>query len=227
MSFDLVLFALGGVLVDSERLAAEARAEALSTAGLRVSADDLLEDHAGQSTRDVLLAIEARAEAPIQATLIDEAERRAAERLARDLKPVEGARDALAGLGGRFCTVSDESLESARAQLGTAGLLPLLEGRIFAAPDLALKPRPAPDLFRFVLKKTGAKPKGCFAVEGTVAGVRAAKAAGVRALGFTGAGHAFPGLADRLTDAGAETVLRRLGELKPVLTALAEWSGEV
>ncbi|HEV7254873.1 MAG TPA: HAD-IA family hydrolase [Mesorhizobium sp.] len=227
MSFDLVLFALGGVLVDSERPAAEARAEALAGAGLPVSADELLEDFPGQSTKEVLLRLEKRAHAPIRATLIAEADAQVAARLSRDVKPVAGAREALAALGGRYCTVSDEPLERARAMLGAAELLPPLEGRIFAAPDLKLKPRPSTDLFRFVVEKTGVKPARCFAVEASAAGIAAAKATGMRAVGFSGASHAFPGLADRLTDAGAETVLRRLADLTGVLTALAEWSEEI
>jgi len=226
MSFDLVLFPLGGVLVESERLAAEARAGVLDGAGLTVSAEELLEDFPGLSTKEVLLRLENRANRPVEATLIEEADKAVAARLARDLKPVAGAREALAALGGRYCAASDEPLERARAMLATAELLPLLEGRIFAAPDLKLKPRPAPDLFRFIVEKTGAKPARCFAVEASAAGVAAAKATGMRAIGFSGASHAFPGLADRLTEAGAETVLRRLSDLKGVVAALAQWSAE-
>ena len=43
----------------------------------------------------------------------------------------------------------------------------------------------------------------------------------MRVIGFTGAAHTYPGHADALTDAGAETVIRRWAELKPVLAALA------
>ena len=46
----------------------------------------------------------------------------------------------------------------------------------------------------------------------------------MRVIGFTGASHSYPGHADALTDAGAETVIRRWAELKPVLAALSEWS---
>ena len=55
-------------------------------------------------------------------------------------------------------------------------------------------------------------------------GIAGAKAAGMRVIGFTGASHSYPGHADALTDAGAETVIRRWAELQPVLAALAEWS---
>ena len=55
-------------------------------------------------------------------------------------------------------------------------------------------------------------------------GVHGASAAGMRVIGFTGASHSWPGHADRLTDAGAETVISRLADLQAVIEALSEWS---
>jgi beta-phosphoglucomutase-like phosphatase (HAD superfamily) len=54
--------------------------------------------------------------------------------------------------------------------------------------------------------------------------VAGAKAAGMRVIGFTGAAHSYPGHADRLTEAGAETVIRRWAEFPAVLAALSEWA---
>ena len=45
----------------------------------------------------------------------------------------------------------------------------------------------------------------------------------MRVIGFTGAAHSYPGHADALTEAGAETVIRRWSELKGVIAALSEW----
>ncbi len=41
-------------------------------------------------------------------------------------------------------------------------------------------------------------------------GVEAARAAGMRVVGFTGGSHTYLSHADKLTDAGAETVLSRM-----------------
>ncbi|MCA0340716.1 MAG: HAD family hydrolase, partial [Proteobacteria bacterium] len=49
------------------------------------------------------------------------------------------------------------------------------------------------------------------------------RAAGMRVVGFTGASHTYPSHADRLTEAGAETVISRMSELPDVIAALAEW----
>jgi beta-phosphoglucomutase-like phosphatase (HAD superfamily) len=62
-------------------------------------------------------------------------------------------------------------------------------------------------------------------VEDSVHGVHAARAAGMRVIGFTGASHTYPSHADKLTDAGAETVISRMTDLPGVVAALAEWEG--
>ncbi|MFN3502552.1 MAG: HAD family hydrolase, partial [Allorhizobium sp.] len=56
-------------------------------------------------------------------------------------------------------------------------------------------------------------------------GVHAAREAGMRVIGFTGASHTYPSHADRLTDAGAETVIARMQDLPGVIAAMAEWEG--
>ena len=43
-------------------------------------------------------------------------------------------------------------------------------------------------------------------------------------IGFTGAAHSYPGHADALTEAGAETVIRRWADFPGVLEALSIWS---
>ena len=60
-------------------------------------------------------------------------------------------------------------------------------------------------------------------VEDSVPGVTAARAAGMRVIGFTGGSHSYPTHADRLIEAGAETVINRLADLHPLVSAMAEF----
>jgi len=55
-------------------------------------------------------------------------------------------------------------------------------------------------------------------LEGSVAGVTAAKAAGMQCVGFTGGSHCQAGHADRLRDAGAFQVIARLEQLLDIVT---------
>ena len=104
-------------------------------------------------------------------------------------------------------------------------LKPFFEGRIFSALDTpSAKTKPAPDVFLHAAATLDARPARTFVIEDSVHGIHGAKAAGMRVIGFTGASHTYPGHADALTDAGAETVIRRWADLQSVLAALAEWS---
>lgn len=220
---DLVIFALEGVLADSERIAAEARAQSLAGAGLPVSAEELMEDFGGIGFKEILLKLEESAEVPLQASLLTEAAARVERRLRRELQPVEGAREAL-GRTPLRCVVSDAPGETMEAMLAKTALKPFVPKAAFSAAALGLKPKPAPDLLLHAAEAMGMDADACFVVEASPAGIRAARAAGMRAIGFSGGAQGYPGLADRLTEAGAETVMRRLGELRGVLAALGEWS---
>jgi beta-phosphoglucomutase-like phosphatase (HAD superfamily) len=56
----------------------------------------------------------------------------------------------------------------------------------------------------------GASPSRCMVVEDSVAGVTAAKSAGMTCVGFTGGSHCMEGHAERLYAAGADAVVDRL-----------------
>ena len=46
----------------------------------------------------------------------------------------------------------------------------------------------------------------------------------MRVIGFTGGSHTYPTHADRLTDAGAETVIARMVELPQMVDALKSFN---
>jgi beta-phosphoglucomutase-like phosphatase (HAD superfamily) len=69
--------------------------------------------------------------------------------------------------------------------LAVTGLMPLVEGRIFSAAEVA-HPKPAPDLFLHAARTMGAAPGECAVVEDTPTGVRAGIAAGMRVFAYTG-----------------------------------------
>ena len=68
-------------------------------------------------------------------------------------------------------------------------------------------------------------PPDTLVVEDSVFGVRAARDAGCRVVGFTGGAHTWPSHADVLTEAGAETVIKRFSDLPKVAEAFMAWGG--
>lgn len=222
---DLVIFDCDGVLVDSEIIAARIEAELITSAGFEITAEEISESYAGLTFKDILLRIEEKARIPFQASLIDQAEALTDKRLGTEVRAIDGVRDAVASVRTPRCICSNSRTERIDLMLGRVGLKPYFEGRIFSALETPSgKPKPAPDVFLYAAGKMTADPAKTFVIEDSVHGIAGAKAAGMRVIGFTGASHSYPGHADALTDAGAETVIRRWAELKPVLAALAEWS---
>jgi HAD superfamily hydrolase (TIGR01509 family) len=222
---DLIIFDCDGVLVDSEIIAARVQADLLTEAGFPISAAELAETYAGLTFKDTLLRIEERAQIPLQASLIGQIETQLDRRLKNEVRAVEGAYQAAAGVSVKSCICSNSSMHRLELTLGKTGLLPLFSGRIFSVGETPTKkPKPAPDVFIHAASTLGADPARTFVIEDSVHGVAGAKAAGMRVIGFTGGSHSYPGHADVLTEAGAETVIRRWADLHGVIAALSEWS---
>jgi len=222
---ELIIFDCDGVLVDSEIIAARIEADLLTAAGYPISGEELSQAYAGLTFKDILLKVEEKSQIPFQASLIDQAEVLVDRRLASEVRAIEGAAAAVAATRTKRCICSNSRTERLDAMLVRTGLKRFFEGRVFSALETPTgKPKPAPDVFLFAAEAMGADPALTFVIEDSVHGIAAAKAAGMRVIGFTGAAHSYPGHADHLTEAGAETVIRRWSEFVPTLAALAAWS---
>ena len=69
----------------------------------------------------------------------------------------------------------------------------------------------------------GVQAADCIVVEDSPAGVSAAAAAGMTALGFVGGSHAGAQLGEQLILAGARTIVADLRHLKSAVVALRGW----
>lgn len=222
---DLVIFDCDGVLVDSEIIAARVDTELLAEAGVEIAIDDFVERYAGLTFTETVLKIEAEYQVPLQAAIIDRSKKILDRRLSAEVLAVDGAREAVLAVKGPKCICSNSSPERLEGMLTRTGLKPLFNGHVFSSRALpSHKPKPAPDIFLHAAEKMGAEPSRCFAIEDSAHGIHGARAAGMRVIGFTGASHSWPGHADALTEAGAETVIRRFAELHQTLRALSEWA---
>lgn len=220
---DLIIFDCDGVLVDSEIIAARVEADMLTAAGYQISAEEVAERFAGLTFKDILLTVEREANIPFQASLLDENRRVLDDKLGREVTEIEGAGKIAAAMPQR-CICSNSRLERIDAMLLRTGLKPHFDGNIYSASDIeSVETKPAPDIFLHAAADRGADPANTFVVEDSVHGVTGAVKAGMRVIGFTGGAHSFPGHADSLTEAGAETVINRWAGFLPVLAALTEW----
>ena len=203
----LVVFDCDGVLIDSEVLACGTAAETMTEFGYAITLDEYLQ-FVGRSARDIRGELEARF-GPMPPELPVRERTRLFARFTAELQAMPGAAEAIGGLGLPVCVASSSDHERLAHTLGLTGLLDLFRPNVFSATEVA-RGKPAPDLFLHAASRMGVAPAGCLVVEDSAAGVTAAVAAGMRAVGFVGGSHCGPAHADRLRAAGAERVIDRL-----------------
>jgi HAD superfamily hydrolase (TIGR01509 family) len=214
------MFDCDGVLVDSEILACASLAELMTLLGHAMTTEDAVRTFAGRSRKDVIARAEQLLTRPIPDEMGAEAATRLLARFRRELKPVEGVVEAIAALPFRRCVASSSSPDRLALSLEVTGLTDLFYPYIFSAEQVA-RGKPAPDLFLFAARSVGADPSHCIVIEDSPLGIEAARAAGMSAIGFSGASHATGDLAERLATAGAHIVVRAMRDLPDAVTRLA------
>jgi HAD superfamily hydrolase (TIGR01509 family) len=153
---------------------------------------------------------------PLPASLSDEIAARVAERYGAELKPIRHVAETLVLLDLPICVAS--SSKPAKLSLGLiqTGLFDYFYPHIYST-SLVAQGKPAPDIFLFAARQMGKDPAHCVVVEDSISGVRAARAAGMYAIGFAGGTHCPPGHAGELLDAGADIVIDQFSELPACL----------
>ena len=149
----------------------------------------------------------------------DDLSREILSTFARELKGVEGVRQAVAGLRARVCVASSSAPERLRFALRVTGYEALFAPNIFSAAEVA-RGKPSPDLFLFAARAMSAPAEDCLVIEDSVAGVVAARAAGMTVFGFVGASHFLPpDEGADLTAAGAELLFDDMARLPDLVAA--------
>ena len=183
--FDLVIFDCDGVLIDSEPLANRVFSERLATVGIAMSPDEVMRTFVGRSRDDcIAMAGEMRGE-PLPAGFAQAWDEALHEALEREVRPVEGVPELLRTLPLPYCVASNGEPRHMQLGLAAAGLLPLVEGRLFSAAVVA-NPKPAPDVYLHAARTMGVAPARCAVVEDTPTGVKAGIAAGMTVYGYVG-----------------------------------------
>ncbi len=208
----LLIFDCDGVLVDSERLANAALAQMMTALGRPMTTEEAIGTFTGLSLADVMRRAEALLGRPVPETAGADAGRRLLALFRRELKPVAGVEAAIAALPYRRCVASSSAPERIRLSLEVTGLAPLFDGHIYSAVQVE-RGKPAPDLFLLAARSAGEDPSGCVVIEDSPLGIEAARAAGMTAVGFTGASHGSADLPAQLAAAGAHAVVDTMRHL--------------
>jgi HAD superfamily hydrolase (TIGR01509 family) len=212
----LTIFDCDGVLVDSEVIACRICALCLAQVGIITTADEIADRYIGSTTRAMIADLEILHGQPLPADFYDTLRDRVEAAFESEALTIDGIDAVLAAHRGKICVASGSTPERVRRCLTLVGLLHCFEPHIFSATQVA-RGKPAPDLFLYASRQMGTDVRDCLVIEDSVIGVTAAVAAGMRVIGFTGAGHCRPGHAQRLLAAGASAIIQHMRELPGLL----------
>lgn len=216
-----LIFDCDGVLVDSEAIALEVLAQAITELGHPTDAAECRTLFMGKSLKDVLIGIETLSGRPLPSDWGTAANMQLFARFAKELLPVAGIAAAIAALPYPRCVASSSQFDRIRLSLAVTGLAPLFGENVFSATQVA-HGKPAPDLFLYAAATCGFVPAETIVIEDSPSGVTAALRAGMTPIGFAGASHADAALADALRAAGAMIVLTDMSELPAAVERLRD-----
>jgi HAD superfamily hydrolase (TIGR01509 family) len=196
-----VIFDCDGVVVDSEEMTFDLLVDEFAQHGLILTRDVIARDYIGGTMADV--AVRARAGgANLPEDWVGRFYDRLYTHLAKGTPLIPGILDVLDRLdahGIPYAIGSNGSDAKMQITLGQhPGLIARFRGHLYSGQTLG-RPKPAPDLYLHAARALGADPDTCVVIEDSPTGARAARAAGIRCLGY--AAHTP---ASRLVAEGAE-----------------------
>ena len=154
---EVVIFDCDGVLVDSEVIALAVTRRRLGEAGLRLSDEETRERFLGMRLDSVVSGSKPSSGRRCPRSFPTIFRARFSATFARELKGVEGVRQAVGGLSARVCVASSSAPERLRFALRVTGYETLFAPNIFSAAEVA-RGKPNPDLFLFAARAMGAAP---------------------------------------------------------------------
>lgn len=211
-----IIFDCDGVLIDSEWLIAEVESELRTQFGSPITPEEYTRRYVGLSLKsreytDSLNGLPANYR-ELCKVKVDEA-------LRTRLTAIPGVTDFLDMLKLDKAVASSSSPAELEFMLTIAGLYDRFRGRIFSV-TMVEHPKPLPDVYLHTAQATGHDPKNCLVIEDSVIGATAARAAGTRTLGFTGASHGNSKWEAALYNVGVEAVFSDFTKLPALLDEL-------
>lgn len=217
----LVIFDCDGVLVDSEIIVSTAEAAEITRIGRSITVEEAVHQFAGVPANDMYRMIEAQLGTPLPTDFSTRIDERVRELYLSELTAIAGARETIRALQIPCCVASSSAPNRLGLALAKTELFDLFYPNIFSTV-LVRNGKPAPDIFLYAAEKMGVSPADCVVIEDSIAGVTAAIAAGMTAVGFVGGGHCTPSHALCLKEAGATRILSRLEDLLAIVEGTSE-----
>lgn len=217
MKAELVVFDCDGVLVDSEVLYQRVDLQRIGAMGWPITAEEYRRTFTGLPTHEIFQTVASRLGVDHAPDLIDDlrAEYTAA---IEDLQVVPGAVETALAVNVPCAVASNTRSAPLHRKLARCGFGDCFGDLVFSREDVT-NPKPAPDIYLLAAQRAGIAPDRAIAVEDSANGVRAAVAASMHVVGFTGGSHQGPESGEDLIAAGAAETAASMPELSRILAA--------
>ena len=187
----LIIFDFDGVLVDSEIIDSRVYSEMLSKFGYNISAEGVIQKFTGVCTDQMKKIIFEESGIIMSDDLNSSIKLRVIEAFENELRHLNyDLLENIVSRGIRKCIASNSKRSRIIKSLKITNQDHLFtEDCIFNAEQVS-RGKPYPDLFLFAAEKMGFSLEDCLVIEDSVAGIKAAKSAGMEVIGFLGGSHA-------------------------------------
>lgn len=215
----LVIFDCDGVLVDSEPISIDVLLQVVAEAGVEVSQERAYDEWLGRSMASVTASLHACG-LDFTEEHLEQVRSRLYTRFRDELQPIPHVAQALSDLDLPCCVASSSVPERLAVSLSVTGLLPFFDPHVFSS-SMVENGKPAPDLFLHAAEQMGVAPSDCVVIEDSAAGITAARAAGMRVIGFVGGGHAIPAkLNSRIAKLAPDAIVTDMRELGATIASV-------
>lgn len=183
----LAIFDCDGVLVDSEKLAAQTFSECLAAIDINLSAADCMEKFKGSTLKYCYEQIEQKFSVLLPKNFDADLRRATQKNFEQNLRAVEGVAPLVQTLAENniaYCVASNGSQEKIAHSLSIAGLENWFPRALrFSAYD-CVQGKPSPELFLKAAESMGVPNSFCYVIEDSLAGAQAALSANMQLIYF-------------------------------------------
>jgi len=181
-----VIWDMDGVIADTAPYHIKAWQEVLQKRGVNLTEDDFRHSFGQRNDTIIRNALGKEVSQEEIDTIAKEKEASFRQRIRQNLKPFPGAIKLIKSLaegGFKLALASSAPIENIQLLITGLGINDYFQ-TIISGRDVA-EGKPSPQVFLLAAQRLGIEPKNCLVIEDAVAGVSAAKKAGMRCLAIT------------------------------------------
>jgi len=208
-----ILFDCDGVLVDTEFTAAQVMVEAMTKRGADIDFEHYLQNLSGSTFSAILdTYFGASLQGEEKTAFIDKLE----QKIVAKVEAIKGVESMLESIKIPMSVVSNSAIWQVKEEIEQTKIEHYFTGHIFSS-ELVVNPKPAPDVYNLAVKELGLSGDEVLVIEDSLTGAKAALAAGLKVIGFSGASHILKGHKEKLLSLGVAEVASTMEELDKVI----------